>query len=215
MNPKGGFTLIELVMTMIILGLAALVISSTVTALSHSSDAVVRERGIGLAQALMDEIMAKNWDEQTPTGGGPIISGESSTDNGSSTSTQPCPSGERIHCYRSFHPGHPVRSASTTLGPEEGGSAASRQNWDDVDDYHGASEPVANQFYDQNGQQLSGDYSGFSRQVVVRYIDSDESSIDSQTAASASSSTDSKLVIVTVSTPLGESLNLVAVACNF
>ena len=74
-----GFTLIEIVITIVILGAVAGILVPFFNAIVHSPDPVIRERAISLGQSMMDEIMAKKWDENTPMGGGPICSGESTS----------------------------------------------------------------------------------------------------------------------------------------
>ena len=77
-----GFTLIEIIITIVILGAVAGILVPFFNAITHSPDPVIRERAISLGQAMMDEIMAKKWDANTPMGGGPI-----------------CTTGERVHVH--------------------------------------------------------------------------------------------------------------------
>jgi MSHA pilin protein MshD len=202
-KKAAGFTLIELVLTIVILGFSAMIILPFFSAITHSPDPVLREKAMALAQAMMDEITAKKWDEQSPNGGNPPI----------------CTSESMGAAFRpSLDPGctfpgvGPVASGIGLDG--EAAGANNRMLWDDVDDYNGVSEPVGGLFYDQNGVQLPGNLSGFTRTVAVDYIASNASPIDSTTPVSASI-TDTKRIVVTVTSPLGETFALVAVACNF
>jgi len=173
-----GFTLIEIVLTIVILGAVAGILVPFFNAIVHSPDPAIRERAISLGQAMMDEIMAKRWDENTPMGGGPLNTVESTRG-----STAP----------------------AATLGPD----GEARIDFDDVDDYNDLTE--INNFTDQNGAAFV--LNGYDRHVEVRYIASNTNPIDQNTPA-AGGTTDTKLVVVTVTSPLGEIFNFVAVACN-
>ena len=182
-----GFTLIELVMTILILGSVSLILIPFFNSIIHSSDPIIRQRAVALGQAMMDEISGKRWDENTPIGGGPIVTGESTvgTSRGGTL----------------LIASDPV----TAIATEEG----SRTNYDDLDDYNGLSE--TNTFSDQLGGTFT--YTGYSRTVSVDYIAGDSSPIDKNTPAAAGS-TDSKRIIVTVTTPLQETFTFVVVRCN-
>ena len=182
-----GFTLIELVMTILILGSVSLILIPFFNSITHSSDPIIRQRAVALGQAMMDEISGKRWDENTPIGGGPIVSGESTVgmSRGGTLLTGSDP--------------------VTAIATEEG----SRTSYDDLDDYNGLSE--TNTFSDQLGGTFT--YTGYSRTVSVNYIASDSSPIDKNTPAAAGS-TDSKRIIVTVTTPLQEIFTFVVVRCN-
>ena len=182
-----GFTLIELVMTILILGSVSLILIPFFNSITHSSDPIIRQRAVALGQAMMDEISGKRWDENTPIGGGPIVSGESTV--GKSRGGTPLTGSDPV----------------TAIATEEG----SRTSYDDLDDYNGLSE--TNTFSDQLGGTFT--YTGYSRTVSVNYIASDSSPIDKNTPAAAGS-TDSKRIIVTVTTPLQEIFTFVVVRCN-
>ncbi|MCX5863657.1 MAG: type II secretion system protein [Deltaproteobacteria bacterium] len=196
-----GFTLIEIVITIVILGAVAGILVPFFNAIVHSPDPVIRERAISLGQAMMDEIMAKRWDENTPMGGGPICTGESPT-----LVARPKLIDPTCAITATLQPAPPPAH----FIPEE----ATRQDYDDVDDYDGLSEPVAGKFYDQNGNPFTLPL-GYTRTVSVRYISSNANPIDQNTtAASPGTTTDTKRVVVTITSPLGEVFNFVAVACN-
>jgi len=203
-NKKAmGFTLIELVLTIVLLGFSAMIMIPFFSAITHSPDPVLREKAIALAQAMMDEITAKKWDENSPNGGNPPICTAESTGAATRPSLDP-------GC--TFPGVGPVASAIGLDGEAVG--ANNRMLWDDVDDYNGVSEPVGGHFYDQNGGELLGNITGFTRTVVVDYIASNVSPIDSSTPVSATI-TDTKRIMVRVTSPLGETFSLVAVLCNF
>ena len=212
-----GFTLIELVLTIVILGFSAMVIIPFFSAIVHSPDPVLREKAIALAQAMMDEIVAKKWDKNTPVGGGPVVTGETPVASGTSCISAPysC-TGNRLYCFVCRNPGYTPGTASAIgLDAGESAGANNRALWDDVDDYNGVTEPVGSSFYDQNGTSLPGNLTGFTRTVAVDYIASNAAAIDGSTPVSATP-TDTKRIIVTVTSPLpDETFTLVAVLCNF
>ncbi|MFQ6758332.1 MAG: type II secretion system protein [Deltaproteobacteria bacterium] len=181
LRQNAGFTLVEIVITIVILGAVAGILVPFFNAIVHSPDPVIRERAISLGQAMMDEIMAKRWDENTPMGGGPLNTAESAR-------------------------GTVVPAAA--LGIDAG---EDRTTYDDVDDYNSLPPEIDN-FTDQNNNAFN--LPGYRRQVAVRYIASAANPIDENTPAAAGT-TDTKLVVVRITSPLGEIFNFVAVACNF
>ena len=78
LSSDNGFSLLELVMTIIILSFISLILIPLFKSVTSGGDPVIRARGVALGQALMDEIMNKKWDENTPMGGGPLNTTESS-----------------------------------------------------------------------------------------------------------------------------------------
>jgi MSHA pilin protein MshD len=102
---QGGFTLIETVIVIVLLG----VMMAGMTALfvenvKRSHQPYLRQRALAVADAFMDEILRKRWDDNTPLGGGCVNTGSGT-----------CPAG-------------PVAAG---IGTEEG----TRSNYDDIDDY--------------------------------------------------------------------------------
>lgn len=71
MRGSRGATLIELVMFIVILGITSIFIVSQFAAANRNiPEPHKRSRALALAQGVMDEILEKKWDENTPTGGG-------------------------------------------------------------------------------------------------------------------------------------------------
>lgn len=201
-----GFTLIELVLTIVLLGFVSLILIPFVQSIGHSPDPMLRQRAVTMGRALMDEILAKRWDENTPVGGGPICSGESASQVARSTLVDNC-----------NNPG--ARWASEVKPIWAGNSspeAEPRAGYDDVDDYDGFSETGT--FRNQDGT-IAANLPGYTRSVTVQYIPSDTASIQATdpvgTTEGGSSATDTKRIVVTVTSPLNETFTLVAVSCNF
>lgn len=70
-----GFTMVELVLTMVVISIAALgVMSSLAFAVQHQSDGLWQAKSVALARTYFEEIMAKRYDEATPNGGLPPCS---------------------------------------------------------------------------------------------------------------------------------------------
>jgi len=71
-NPSRGFTLIELVVGITLIAIVAtLLISLVYPAWRQSAEPLVQQRAASLAEALMEEILSKRYDELTPDGGVP------------------------------------------------------------------------------------------------------------------------------------------------
>lgn len=67
-----GFTLVELIMTLVIISIASVGIFSALSfALKHQSDGIWRSKSIALAESYTDQIMMRRFDEASPLGGVP------------------------------------------------------------------------------------------------------------------------------------------------
>lgn len=108
-----GFTLIELVVGMLVIGIAIVLMTSMLfPQADRAADTLHRVRSAELAHSVMNEIWGKRYDENTNANGGVPACG--------SSADLPC---------------------STVLGPEGAfGLGESRDNFDDVDDYNGLNE---------------------------------------------------------------------------
>ncbi|MEQ8857038.1 MAG: prepilin-type N-terminal cleavage/methylation domain-containing protein [Pseudomonadales bacterium] len=71
-TASGGFTLVELVVTMVVISIAVLGIGQALAfAFTHQSDGIWQTRSVALAETYIEEIMARRFDEATPVGGVP------------------------------------------------------------------------------------------------------------------------------------------------
>ncbi len=194
-----GFTLIELVITIVILSFTAMLLVPFFQAIERSSDPIVRERTVALGQALMDEVLSRRWDENTMVGGGPLCSGEGGVGRGTTSYGIPlavCPDASADNL-----------NASGGLGADAG---ENRQTYDDIDDF-GSMAPETDNFTDQAG--VSFTYTGYVRSVSVDYVPSSSASVTAATPAAGGTS-DTKRVQVTVTNPLNETFVFVALVCN-
>ncbi|MBU0681190.1 MAG: prepilin-type N-terminal cleavage/methylation domain-containing protein [Proteobacteria bacterium] len=210
---RAGFTLIELIITIIIMSFAAIIIIPYLAAITHGPDPVLREKAIALGQAMMDEILAKKWDENSPNGGSPPICTSESTSVLVRPSVDPaCDFGTSAS---------PLATVPGSLGLDgETANPNARMGWDDVDDYAYLNFAGGNfeqdNFWGQDGALSAFTMPGFSRWVEVDYIQAHlTTTINATSPASAASSTDSKRIVVTVQSPLGETYEFVAISCNF
>ena len=135
--------MVELVITIVILAISLLGITFMLQGgLSRSADATLQIRTVALAQAYLDEILGKRFDEKSSPGGVP-----------------PC---------RAVAP--PLRQCTleASFGPD---GVETRSGFDDVDDYHGLDEGdgQADPLQDAEGDIRVG-YDNFRVRVGVRYI---------------------------------------------
>ena len=80
-SSQRGFTLVELIVTMVVVSIAVLGISYALSfAFSRQSDGLWQAKAVALAESYIEEIMARRFDEVTPLGGVPPCS----------TATTPC-----------------------------------------------------------------------------------------------------------------------------
>lgn len=138
-----GVTLVEVIATIVILAIsltALTVILQNTT--SQSADTLLQVRTVALAQAYLDEILGKRFDENSANNGVP-----------------PC---------RAAAPPPRQCTAEGAFGPDGG---ETRDRYDDVDDYHGLvqGDGEANPLQDAEGNTRNG-YENFRVTVSVRYI---------------------------------------------
>jgi MSHA pilin protein MshD len=192
LHQERGFTLIELIMAIVLLGFVSLIMVPLVNSIRHSPDPLIRQRGLALGQALLDEITAKKWDENAPLGGGPICTPESPDQ-----ATRPSL----------------IDNCLTTATPVAslGSDGESRVDYDDVDDYQGLTS--TDNFVDQNNASFT--LKGYSRSVQIDYITSTAATVTATTPVALGTTSDTKRIVVSVTTPSQETLVLVALACNY
>ncbi len=147
---QSGLTLVEMIITIVVLAIALVSISQMLNGgLGRSADALIQLRTVSLAQAYLDEILGKRFDENSRNRGIPPCRG----------STGPV-----------------ARRCSQETGtpqPEVFGSdgTETRATFDDVDDYHNLSEGfgTGNDLEDAEGNLRTG-YDNYTVNVSVRYI---------------------------------------------
>lgn len=196
MKRERGFTLIEIVVFIVIVSIAVVMVSLLFAqSAQHSSEPLVRQRSLALANAYMEEVFNKPWDENTPSGGGCVETGSefcsALCDDASRRSERICTSETGVWAPRA--------NSAPQLGPE----AETRASFDDVDDYHGLDEHPP--LKASTGEMLDG-YAGYRVQVFVTHPGGPWNGIDAR---------DVKRVQVVVTPPnRGESLRLEAYRVN-
>ncbi len=134
-----GFTLIEIIIVIVIMAIAmASVLSAYTYSMRNSATPMQQIRAVELAQAYMDEILNKRFDETSGQGGLPRCG---SSDTGS------------LGC-----------TSAVNFGAEAG---EIRSLYDDVDDYNGLNDPVlidslgnVRTGYDNYSVQITVSYAG-------------------------------------------------------
>ncbi|GAD88155.1 MSHA pilin protein MshD [Vibrio halioticoli NBRC 102217] len=158
-KKQAGFTLIESIIAIVILGIALITLTSFLfPQISQSAKPFYEVRASALGSSLMTEILARNFDEHSDHDGGRYRCGESDYID---SSAQP------ILC-----------TASADFGPDNNEPPAL---FNDVDDYIGCwytTSDSQNSCIDKThggkltdifGSDISGDYLGFRAEVKVEY----------------------------------------------
>ncbi len=147
-RPAAGFTLIELVIFIVVIALALtgtiLVINQSVTL---APQALVKTRAMEIAQAYLDEIATKKYDENTGQGGLPACD----------SAAGPNCTNERA-CGSALNP-------TVLFGPDN----ETRSTYNDVDDYHCTDD---NPPVDAAGNS-NPDYADYRVQISVSYAGND------------------------------------------
>lgn len=110
-HQQAGFTLVETIIVIVLVGaMMAGMTSLFMNNVGNSHRPFLRQRALAVANAFMDEIQHKRWNECTPIGGGAIDTG-----------TGLCPDGTGI----------------PAIGVD---GVENRSTFDDIDDYNGLSQ---------------------------------------------------------------------------
>ncbi|MDP5212766.1 prepilin-type N-terminal cleavage/methylation domain-containing protein [Pseudoalteromonas tunicata] len=149
-----GFTLVELIIGMVVLAITMTIITNLLAPQARqSADPLVQIRATALGQALMNEILAKSFDQQSQRGAPWLRCGESG-----------------LVCTAQASFGKDCLDDSKTAPACTGSSLETRSTFNDVDDYHNltlTSDADFAAFFD-----LPADYyRGFSLIVTVQYDD--------------------------------------------
>lgn len=124
-NIQAGFTLIETVIVIVLVGvmmagMAALFISNV----EHSHRPYLRQKSLAVANAYMEEIVRKRWDENTPIGGGCVNSGASCATgpaaSGIGTEEASRPDFDDVDDYHGLNQSPPQDASGTNLPEFDG-----------------------------------------------------------------------------------------------
>lgn len=201
MMRNHGFSLIETLVFIVVMSVALAGIANMFyTNTQQSAAPLIRERTLMIAQGLMDEIIAKGWDENTPLGGG-CVDNDGDPTILTDSCTQYCSVLNDTQCSRSkctlTAPGNCDAAALISAGNIE---EASRPLWDDVDDFNGYTASPAENI---EGTSIA-QYSDFTTSILI-----------TQPSWNAIPSTDVRRIQVRVTNPLGETIMLVSYKVNF
>jgi len=196
-RAQRGLSLVELLTFILVVafGIAGLVAVFFHTSL-RGHEPYLQQRALAVANAYMDEILHKRWDENTPIGGGCV-------ETGSGLCAAWCAARTFPNCG-GCTPGAGVCSAVAAAGggAEEG---ADRGLFDDIDDYHGLSDaPPRNALGAPMGS--AGAFPGFRADVTVSHP---------AAAWNGVPASEVKRIQVEASTPDGQTIRLVAYRLNF
>ncbi|MFT5815053.1 MAG: MSHA pilin protein MshD [Psychroserpens sp.] len=168
-----GFTLIEIIVGIVVLSIAFSIFTTLIYPLANQSAKQVHQiKASELGQSMINEIIAKAFDENSDKSGGIYRCGEDRNNDGEIKEID----GEA--------------QCSTTMGDEESGE---RDKFDDVDDYNNLSIMESSLGVDDS---LNDIYVGY--QINVKVIN--DSDYDGDNDAADNNFT-AKLITVTVTTP--------------
>ncbi|MGB1197562.1 MAG: type IV pilus modification PilV family protein [Thalassotalea sp.] len=189
MQSVQGFTLIETIIGMVVLAISFSIMTRLIfPATEQSADQLHQIRAAELGQSLLNEITGHAFDEHSDHTGGRYRCSEDVDNNGSISTEEAC---------------------SVLMGDEEGNN---RLLFDDVDDYHDMSVDDAgsgNYIQNSQGEDLTL-YLRYSINIQV----CNDSDYDGNCATNANNYT-AKLITVTVTTPLGLSLDFSTYKANY
>lgn len=159
-----GVSLIELIFTILILSVALVGIASSISGgTSRSADTLVEIQAVALAQAYLDEIVGKRFDEGNRASGIPpcrvLRDGLPNLADGASRrcsdKTDVAPPGTFPRFFGILADGE------------------TRATYDDVDDYDGLKEGFGetNPLQDANGDPRGSEYDNFHIEIEVTYFD--------------------------------------------
>lgn len=202
-NKKYGLSLIEAIVFILIISVGLTgIISVYLRSTSNSANTMLSLKTVELAHSLMDEILSKGYDEQTPAGGGCIGTVNTACNSSVSVSTFGIDAGE------------------------------SRSRFDDVDDYHdiaycgdGITSPDAtctagcNTLIDETGTDISAQYPGYSICIQTTFAGTQMNNYTILAPTTNTPATvllnDAKRIDIIISDPLDARLVFTAYKANF
>ena len=206
-EKQRGISLVELVIFIAILAVALTGITVIyLNATRYSADPMVRIRSIELAQSTLEEILLKNYDNNSPVGGGCVHFAANTR----------CPVGT---------PPNPTAATETLgLGAEEG--TTNRSLFNDVDDYHnlsycgtgGTADAACSggcmALVDESGNNIAAQYAGYAVCIRVSFAGNELNNVTPGTGTNVLAN-DAKRIDVIVTDPLNSKISLSAYRLNY
>jgi len=203
-KSQQGVTLIELVIFISITAIALVsVLSIYLTSTRHSADPMIRIRSIELGQSVLEEILLKHYDDNTPNGGGCV----NFAANSRCTSARP------------------ATSSSTALLKAEAGET--RATFDDVDDYQNlaycgnnvtsadaACTSTCQPMLNAAGANIATEYAGFAVCIRVAFAGNEMNAVSPGTGTTVLAN-DAKRIDVIVTDHLKSRMVFSAYRTNF
>ena len=198
-KSQSGLSLIEVIIFILILSIAlGAIISVYIYTTRHSANTILTLKTVELSQALMDEILSKSYDENTPVGGG-CVDGYASTS---------CTSGNAAQA-----------ALATGFGINAG---ESRNRFDDIDDYHALAYcgdgvttadldakcgGICSTLIDETGTDISAEYAGYSVCINVSFAGNEMNSVTTASGTKVNvNNNDAKRIDLVVQDPLASRL---------
>lgn len=203
-NKQQGVTLIEMVVFIVIVGIAVTGVMATyINVTRHSADPMIKMRSIELGQSFLEEILLKAYDDNTPLGGGCVR-----FPSGSSR----CASGG---------------AASAQTVAAFGADGELRDTFDDVDDFHNlaycgdnttaadaACTNPCTDLIDNEGNDISAEYAGYTVCIRLSFAGTEVNSIAPGTGTNVLAE-DGKRIDVIITDHLNSRIVLSAYRLNF
>ena len=185
----------------IIVGIAVGAMTTVITTnVASSSEPVIRQKTLKIANLYMDEIMGKRWDENTPASGGCI------TTAGSIYCATYCATLPFPNCG-TCTAGAGVCEPSASIAAMGNNEELNRNEFDDIDDYNSATLSTTPSFPDAagtNGETALDSVDGYTVDVTI-----------SEAALGTVPASDAREVVVSVTNPLGDTMTLTRYRINF
>jgi len=158
-----GFTLMETVLFIVVMGIALGAISQLfIESATSSHFPYQQQKAVAIANAYMDEIIHKSWDENSPLGGGCVETGTNYCTNYCLAQSYPTCDQCTAGLLTCVPVGGAVANCATGVncGPDVG---ETRSTFNDIDDYDGLNLTPPQ---DAAGNNIAG-YAGYNVQVSV------------------------------------------------
>lgn len=206
-SKQRGFSLIELIIFIVIISISFTAISLVyISTTRNSADPLIRIKSVELAQSMLEEILLKAYDDNTPLGGGCVQ----------------MPNQGNTRCTSGINASVEL---DANLGAEEG--ITNRLFFDDVDDYHnlaycgigGVADAACTNtcidMVDESDNLINQKYAGFAICVRVSFAGGAGTEISNFTSGVPVEANDAKRIDVIVTDQVKSNIHLTAYSLNY